>query len=196
MDSAAPKITGPSTSSVATQTESATSRETDSVSPVPSASESNTVSANATITDVATSVPTQVTDSSSFEWASETSSDSWYSASSSTTEEAYIPTQTYLVHATYTPSPSSSTSEDYEVTESVTSTSETSVAMPSTATVAANVPTIIVPYNSPAATSAAAGSKSAENKTDPASLISILLNADNYPWDFVVSRSSLLKGSG
>lgn len=61
---------------------------------------------------------------------------------------------------------------------------------PSTATIAQDVPTLILPA-SPSSTAVAAAAPAAD-KSDgdgEASMINVLLNADNYPWSFVVNNS-------
>ncbi|KAJ9113182.1 hypothetical protein QFC22_006021 [Naganishia vaughanmartiniae] len=149
------------------------------------------ITGNATFTDTATSSPVvtaPASESSGFEWAS--SSDTSSPTASSSSEEPYIPSQTYLIYATPTSTPSSWTADQASwATESVSVTTSSAVIMPSTATIPSNVPTIIVPYNSPAATAGTEKSKTSSDASNASSLISILLNANNYPWDFVVSNS-------
>ncbi|KAJ9098965.1 hypothetical protein QFC19_006189 [Naganishia cerealis] len=173
---------------------SVTTTTSDIAEPTQSISGNETASAigNATFTGTASLplVTASASDTSSFEWAS--SSDTSYSPTAAiTSDEPYVPSQTYLIYATPTSSASSwSEDEASWATESATTTtSQSAVIMPSTATIPSNVPTIIVPYNSPAATAASGESKGSSDSTGAASLISILLNANNYPWDFVVGNS-------
>ncbi|KAJ9104619.1 hypothetical protein QFC21_002117 [Naganishia friedmannii] len=192
----APTVTGGSNLTTSqTQTEIPLSVTTTSemAQPTDTISTNQTVSTtgNATFTSTATSSPVitaPASESSSFEWAS--SSETSSPTASSSSEEPYIPSQTYLIYASPTSSFSSWTPDQASwPTGSATVTTSSAVIMPSTATIPSNVPTIIVPYNSPAATAGTEKAKSSSDSSSVSSLISILLNANNYPWDFVVSNS-------
>ncbi len=95
----------------------------------------------------------------------------------------FVPTQTYLILAT-------STGSETDTATSTTSdpSAVTTIIQPSTASLPTDMPTIIVPANSPAQT-AVAGADPTSTEGDQ-SLIDIVLNANTFPWQFVVSDTN------
>lgn len=128
---------------------------------------------------------TSSSSSSSFdEWSQ--SSSSAYSATSSI-DEGYTPTQTWLIVASTLSSSYQATSADTSQAASQSGSGSSSItASPSVATIPSSMPTLIVPGNS-VANNAKAGTGSDDDPVKGDTLIAILLAAEQYPWWFVVS---------
>ncbi|KIR26545.1 hypothetical protein I309_04514 [Cryptococcus deuterogattii LA55] len=130
---------------------------------------------------------TSSSSSSSFdEWSQ--SSSSAYSATSSI-DEGYTPTQTWLIVASTLSSSYQDTSADTSQAASQSGSGSSSItASPSVATIPSSMPTLIVPGNS-VANNAKAGTGSDDDPVKGDTLIAILLAAEQYPWWFVVESS-------
>ncbi|WWC87259.1 uncharacterized protein L201_002147 [Kwoniella dendrophila CBS 6074] len=140
-------------------------------------------------TGVSTFNPTST--STDWDTASETASatSSYNYSSSSTTDEAYTPTQTWLIGFTQISSTDTWTSDEPTTTPTKTGTKTTfTTSTPSVATIPSSMPTLIVPANS-VANNAKAGSGETDDPIQDKTLIAILLSADYYPWWFVVNSS-------
>lgn len=122
---------------------------------------------------------------SSFDEWSESSTNA-YTATSSI-NEGYTPTQTWLIVA-------STASSSYQATSAYTSQvasqsgsgSSSTTASPSIASIPSSMPTLIVPGNS-VANNANAGTGGDDDPIKGDTLIAILLAEEQYPWWFVVS---------
>lgn len=138
----------------------------------------------ATGSQVMTFDPATSSSSSFDEWSQ--SSSSAYSATSSV-DEGYTPTQTWLIVASTLSSSYQATSADTSQPASQSgSGSSSTTASPSVATIPSSMPTLIVPGNS-VANNAKAGTGSDDDPIKGDTLIAILLAAEQYPWWFVVS---------
>lgn len=138
----------------------------------------------ATGSQVMTFDPATSSSSSFDEWSQ--SSSSAYSATSSV-DEGYTPTQTWLIVASTLSSSYQATSADTSQPASQSgSGSRSTTASPSVATIPSSMPTLIVPGNS-VANNAKAGTGSDDDPIKGDTLIAILLAAEQYPWWFVVS---------
>lgn len=120
------------------------------------------------------------------EWSQ--SSTNAYTATSSI-DEGYTPTQTWLIVASTASSSYQATSAYASQTASQSgSGSSSTTASPSIASIPSSMPTLIVPGNS-VANNAKAGTGSDDDPIKGDTLIAILLAAEQYPWWFVVSTT-------
>jgi hypothetical protein len=103
---------------------------------------------------------------------------------SSISDDAYTPSQTWLIVA-QTSSSSTSTAGPTSMTGTATTATAT---LPSTAAIPSSVPTLIVPANS-VVNQPNAGSGGDNDPLKSDTLISLLLSADEYPWLFVYNSS-------
>lgn len=138
----------------------------------------------ATGSQVMTFDPDMSSSSSFDEWSQ--SSSSAYSATSSI-DEGYTPTQTWLIVASTLSSSHQAISADTSQPASQSgSGSSSTTASPSVATIPSSMPTLIVPGNS-VANNEKAGTGRDDDPIRGDTLIAILLAAEQYPWWFVVS---------
>ncbi|OCF37776.1 hypothetical protein I316_00903 [Kwoniella heveanensis BCC8398] len=160
-------------------------------STVPGDAMSSLASVSATPSVNGSGVMTFEPTSTSTDWDSAYTASSTDVSSSSWTDEAYTPTQTWLIGATSVATSSETWSEEptYDETTAPTGTKTTvTTSTPSVATIPSSMPTLIVPANS-VANNAEAGTGSETDPIQDDTLIAILLAADYYPWWFVVNSS-------
>lgn len=113
----------------------------------------------------------------------------WSSQPSSTASfnDAYTPSQSWLIVAT-TSSPSAPSQSQASPTVTQNTVTTASRVLPSTAAIPSSVPTLIVPANS-VINQANTGTGSTDDPVKDDTLISLLLSENEYPWLFVVKSS-------
>lgn len=144
-----------------------------------------------TFTDSSTSASDWESQSAS-EWQSSATSNWASSSSSASFDDAYTPSQTWLIVAS-TPVASSAPTSSFVPTttvpqESGQSGQAPSPTLPTTASIPSSIPTLIVPANS-VINQANAGSGSNDDPVKDDTLIALLLSENEYPWLFVVKSS-------
>lgn len=178
-----------------------TSRPVDASGPVSQGSANYTYSAQSIDLDTATLIGSVSAPERSgaqvvtFSQASETwsspapSATEWSSASatSASFNDAYTPSQTWLIVATTSTAPVQSQTQASPTVPQDTGVTASRV-LPSTAAIPSSVPTLIVPANS-VLNQANAGSGGNDDPVKDDTLISLLLSEKQYPWLFVVKSS-------
>ena len=139
------------------------------------------------------------TDSSSSTWESASAStsdwqpsstESWASSTASL-DDAYTPSQTWLIVASTTSAPLAPTTSYAPTTTATQDSGEEqspSATLPTTASIPSSIPTLIVPANS-VINQANAGTGSDDDPVKDDTLIALLLSATDLPWPFVVKSS-------
>ncbi|KAK4685086.1 hypothetical protein P7C73_g5074, partial [Tremellales sp. Uapishka_1] len=159
----------------------------------PRISASSTVDlSNATLNSV-TNTPlatgTQVETYSAISASATSESPSPTAEQSSSADDAYTPSQTFLIVAsTASAISTSASSSESSSTFGTHRTATSTTVSPTSATIPASIPTLIVPADS-AQSKSDAGTGKSDDPLKGDTLISILLAKEEYPWTFVVNSS-------